>query len=104
MSATSFGGSFNLVKSNDSKVKDMFINQLKRRTIDIMFPFVQYLPFVPPSIEQDIKNIIDTIISKRRAEKGMAKKDLVQIFVDTNKANPISFSEKHIREEMTLFM
>jgi cytochrome P450 len=104
MSSTSFGGSFNLVKSNDSKVKDMFINRLKRATVDIMFPWVQYLPFVPPSTEQDMKNMIDNIIAKRRAEKGAKKKDLVQIFVDTNDADPVSFSEMHIREEMTLFM
>jgi hypothetical protein len=106
MSSTSFGGSFNLVKSNDSKVKDMFINRLKRATVDIMFPWVQYLPFVPPSTEQDMKNIIDNIIAKRRAEKekGGVKRDLVQIFVDTNDADPVSFSEMHIREEMTLFM
>jgi cytochrome P450 len=83
MSSTAFGGSFNLVKSNDSKVKDMFINRLKRATVDIMFPWVQYLPFVPPSTEQDMKNMIDNIIAKRRAEKGTKKKDLLQIFVDT---------------------
>jgi hypothetical protein len=104
MSSTSFGGSFNLVKSNDSKVKDMFINRLKRATVDIMFPWIQYLPFVPPSTEQDMKNMVDNIIAKRRAEKGTKKKDLVQIFVDTNDADPVSFSEMHIREEMTLFM
>jgi cytochrome P450 len=104
MSSTSFGGSFNLVKSHDSKVKDMFINRLKRATVDIMFPWFQYLPFVPPSTEQDMKNMIDNIIAKRRAEKGTKKKDLLQIFVDTNDADPVSSSEMHIREEMTLFM
>ena len=28
----------------------------------------------------------------------------MQIFVDTNEANPLSFSQAHIREEMVLFM
>ncbi|KAH9207521.1 cytochrome P450 [Leptodontidium sp. 2 PMI_412] len=104
MSATSFGGSFNLVASNDKKLKNLFLDRLKRAAIDAQFPIIKYLPFVPPSQSEEFNNMIDDIISKRRAEKGPVKKDLVQIFLESNDADPIAFSHLHIREEMSLFM
>ena len=48
--------------------------------------------------------MIDGIISKRRAEKGPVKKDLVQIFLESHEADPVAFTHQHIREEMALFM
>ncbi|KAK0099435.1 hypothetical protein ONS96_008459 [Cadophora gregata f. sp. sojae] len=104
MSATSFGGSFNLVPSNDKKLKNMFHDRLKRAAIDSQFPFFKYLPFVPPSQSDEFNNMIDDIISKRRAEKGPVKRDLVQIFIESHEADPVAFTHRHIREEMALFM
>ena len=103
MSATSFGGSFGLVRSDDSKFKEMFMDRVKRAAVDAQFPFVKYLPFIPP-IQSKMNDISDEVIAKRRAQKGANKKDLVQIFVDTNEANPVAFSDKHVQEEMALFM
>lgn len=107
MGATSFGGSFNLVESDDAKLKSMFMKRLQRVAIDAQFPFLKYLPFIPPSNAEEFKNIIDEIVAKRRKENrknGVTKKDLVQIFIDNNDADPVGFTEKHIREEMLLFM
>jgi cytochrome P450 len=105
MSAASFGGSFNLVESDDTKQKDLFNSYLKRVAIDAQFPFVKYLPGIP-SASSMVADLIDRIVSKRREEmeKGIVKKDLLQIFVETNNADPVSFSEKHIHAEMLLFM
>ncbi|PVH81743.1 cytochrome P450 [Cadophora sp. DSE1049] len=104
MSATSFGGSFNLVASNDKKLKNIFHDRLKRAAVDAQFPFIKYLPFVPPSQSEEFNSMIDGIISKRRAEKGPVKKDLVQIFIESHDADPVAFTHQHIREEMSLFM
>ncbi|KAL2073943.1 hypothetical protein VTL71DRAFT_11269 [Oculimacula yallundae] len=104
MSATSFGGSFNLVTSNDKKLKTLFHDRMKRAAIDAQFPFIKYLPFVPPSQSEEFNSMIDGIIAKRRAEKGPPKKDLIQIFLESNDADPVAFSHLHVREEMSLFM
>lgn len=107
MGATSFGGSFNLVESDDTALKGMFMKRLQRAAIDSQFPFVKFLPFVPRTNADDINKIIDDIVARRRKEikeKGVTKKDLVQIFIDNNDADPEGFTEKHIQEEMVLFM
>lgn len=107
MGATSFGGSFNLVESDDAKLKNMFMKRLQRVAIDAQFPFVKYLPFVPPSNVEEFNTMIDKIVARRRKEnkeKGVAKRDLVQIIIDNNDADPVGFTEAHIREEMLLFM
>lgn len=104
MSATSFGGSFGLVESNDLKMKNMVMERLKRAAIDVQFPFIKYLPFVPPSQGDEMNNIIDNIVATRKAEKEKPKKDLLQIIVDVNEANPETFTHLHVREEMSLFM
>jgi hypothetical protein len=105
MSAASFGGSFNLVESDDTNQKDLFNSYLKRVAIDAQFPFVKYMPGIP-SASSMVVGLIDRIVSTRREEieKGVVKKDLLQIFVETNNADPVSFTDKHIREEMILFM
>jgi cytochrome P450 len=105
MSAASFGGSFNLVESDDSKQKNLFNSYLKRVALNAQIPFVKNLPGVP-SASSMVAGLIDNIVSKRREEieKGIIKKDLLQIFVDTNNADPVSFTDKHIRDEMILFM
>jgi len=102
MSATSFGGSLGLVASDDAKLKNMFMNRLKRSAIDAQFSFIKNLPFVPEPNAQ-MNKLIHEIVAKRR-QLGEKKKDLVQIFVDTHDADPVSFSQKHLQEEMVLFM
>lgn len=105
MSAASFGGSFNLVESDDMKQKDLFNAYLRRVAIDVQVPFVEYMPGVK-SASFMVTGLIEIIVSKRQKEleKGISKKDLLQIFVDTHNADPISFTVKHIRDEMILFM
>jgi cytochrome P450 len=105
MSATSFGGSFGLVASGDMKLKNLVMDHLKRVAMDAQFPLIKYIPFIPPSpAGERLYEMIDDIVAKRRADKGEKKKDLLQIFVDTNDANPKEFSHLHLREEMILFM
>ena len=105
MSATSFGGSWNLVESDDADQKGIFNRYLIRNLTMTMVPFVKYLPFVPPS-SFEIQPLVDRIVSTRREEvkKGIHKKDLLQIFIDANNADPIGFSNKHLTQEMIVFM
>lgn len=105
MSAASFGGSFNLIESDDNTQKNIFNSYMRRVAIDAQFPFVRYLPGVP-SASSVISGLIERIVSRRRKEmeKGITKKDILQMFIDTNNADPVSFTEKHIRDEMILFM
>ncbi|KAF8848447.1 cytochrome P450 [Acephala macrosclerotiorum] len=79
------------------------MDRLKRVALDAQFPFINYLPFVPPSQGDELNSIIDNIVAKRKAS-GKKNKDLLQIFVDVNDANPETFSHLHLREEMSLFM
>ncbi|PMD33538.1 cytochrome P450 [Hyaloscypha variabilis F] len=105
MSAASFGGSFNLVESDDNTQKNIFNSYLRRVALDAQFPLLRHLPGVP-SASSMISGLVERIVSKRRQEmeKGVMKKDILQIFVDTHNADPISFTDKHIRNEMILFM
>ncbi len=105
MSASSFGGSFNLVESDDQIQKNLFNSYLKRLAIDAQFPLVKYLPFVPVSSAQ-VAPLVDRIVSRRRAdmEKGIEKKDLLQNLMKLHLADPVGFSDKHIETEMILFM
>ena len=103
MSATSFGGSFNLVESDDARQKGIFNDYLKRLAFDAQFAFLR--PLLPPPSTK-IRDLVHRIVTKRRdeMEKGIEKKDLLQIFIDAHNADPIAFSDKHIRDEMILFM
>lgn len=105
MSATSFGGSFGLVESDDAHQKGLLSAYLRRLAVDAQFPFYKHLPGVS-SPYAEIKDLIHEITTKRRdeMEKGIIKKDLLQIFMDTHKADPVGFSEQHLRDEMILFM
>jgi len=105
MSAASFGGSFNLVESDDNTQKNIFNSYLRRVALDAQFPLLRHLPGVP-SASSMISGLVERIVSKRRQEmeKGVMKKDILQIFVDTHNADPISFTDKHIHDEMILFM
>lgn len=105
MSAASFGGSFNLVESDDNTQMNIFHSYMRRLALDAQFTFIKYLPGVPLA-SSEISVLINRIVSRRRQEmeKGIAKKDILQIFIDTNDADPVSFTDKHIEEEMILFM
>jgi hypothetical protein len=102
MSAASFGGSFNQVASDDSTQTNIFHSYLRRLA---QFTFLKYLPGVPPA-SSEISVLVNRIVSRRRQEmeKGITKKDILQMFIDTNNADPTSFTDKHIQEEMILFM
>lgn len=107
MSATSFGGSFNLVSSDDQKVKSAFLDRLKQAALDAQFPFLRYMPFMPPSINQKFNDMITDIVSKRRSEMSQKlepTRDLLQLLIDTHNTDPVSFTDLHMREEMALFM
>jgi cytochrome P450 len=105
MSAASFGGSFNLVESDNSEQKDMFNAYLKRVAFDAILPFVKLLPFVPPSSSGRITEQVHEIVAKRRKEmkSSLTRKDILQILINMN-ADSVSFSEKHLREDMITFM
>jgi hypothetical protein len=105
MSAASFGGSFNQVASDDSTQTNIFHSYLRRLALDAQFTFLKYLPGVPPA-SSEISVLVNRIVSRRRQEmeKGITKKDILQMFIDTNNADPTSFTDKHIKEEMILFM
>ena len=51
-----------------------------------------------------INKITDSIISKRLHAKDQPRRDLLQILLDAHKENPASFTHKHLKEEMRLFM
>ena len=103
MSATSFGGSFGLVKSNDSNLKDIFTKRLQKTILYGNVPFLKSLPFMPP-LGPEMDKMIHGIVAKRRASKDQKNRDLLQILLDSNKANPDVFTEKHIEDSMRLFM
>jgi hypothetical protein len=106
MSATSFGGSFELTKTDDSTTRNIFQKQLIIAALHSQFTFLQYIPFTPPKHSPDMDDMIRRIVSKRRKamEAGEKKKDLLQIFMDTHDAHPNEYTEKHVTEEMRLFM
>ena len=105
MSATSFGGSFQLTTTDDTKIRKMFHKRLIKAAINTQLPWLRYVPFV--SLQSpDMDAMIEGIVTKRRKalEAGEEKKDLLQIFLDTQDAHPKEFTEKHIYDEMRLFM
>src|SRR6266487_4386999 len=104
MSATSFGGSFDSVRTNDTKMKKLFINHLQEVALHSMFTFLKWIPFMKSRTAAEMDMIIDAIVSKRLKAKGQTRKDLLQIFLDAHKEDPTSFSDKHLKEEMRLFM
>lgn len=104
MSATSFGGSFHLVSSQDSSLKNAFLAYLKRTGIRTIFPFLQYVPGVDFGKGPVMSKMLVDIIEKRREEEDSSKKDLLKIFFDANKSDPDTFTDLHLEEEMTLFM
>src|SRR5580704_16987333 len=99
MSATSFGGSFDSVRTNDNGLICFFTYHLKKTAIHSTFPFLKWLPFMQPHTVAEIDRVTDAIVSRRLLATDQTQKDLLQIFLDTHKTNPDSFSEKHLKEE-----
>lgn len=57
MAATSFGGSFDSVRTNNNRLKDLFINHLKENALFTNLAFLKWLPFLEQKtlaeLEQD---------------------------------------------------
>jgi hypothetical protein len=104
MSATSFGGSFNLVISKDADIKKQFTDMLTRIVIHSRLRFLRYLPFVPPIMGSEIKTLLKNIIARRQSETGPVKRDIVQIIMDAHQADPVAFPEKRVPDEIAFFM
>ena len=106
MSATSFGGSFELTQTDDSTTRNIFQKQLINASLHSQFPWLRYIPFAPPRRSIEMDEMVERIISRRRQamDAGEETKDLLQIFVDTHDAHPDEFTVKHVMDEMRLFM
>lgn len=86
MSATSFGGSFNLVKSDSTNIRKLMSQKLFRVVIHEAVPFAKYIPFVPSVQVKELEDMLDGIVAKRRRENEEClqmgierKKDLLQV-------------------------
>jgi hypothetical protein len=107
MCATSLGGSFNLVTSNDFTLKKCLGRGLKLASLQGQVPWIRYIPGFTTAFNYlmaDINNVVEDIITRRRAETGPVQRDLLQIMLDANAADPVFFSEQRLREEIKLFM
>ncbi len=104
MSATSFGGSLDTVRTHDDRLMGLFLDHMKETVIMGYFPFLKWPPFVKLPATTELNKLADGIISKRRDPKEPPRNDLLQILFDAHKAMPDAFSEEHIKEEMFLFM
>ncbi|PMD36797.1 cytochrome P450 [Hyaloscypha variabilis F] len=104
MSATSLGGSFNLVTSNNTKLKKTFMSILIKAAINGQFPYLRYIPFWPQAIPPDMNRMLDDVLDRRESVGKPAKKDIVQIILDAHQMDPIGFPEMRMRDEVTMFM
>jgi hypothetical protein len=107
MSATSLGGSVNLVTSNDLTLKKSLARALKLASLQSQAPWLRYVPGVMNLLgylTAEMNNVVEEIITRRRAETGPVQRDLLQIILDANEADPVFFPEQRIREEVKLFM
>jgi cytochrome P450 len=104
MSATSFGGSFNSVRTNNNRLKSLFLEHLKETAIFTSLSFLKWLPFVQPKKAAELDSITDAIVTKRLNAKDQTRRDLLQMMLDAHKANPESFTNRHLKGEMRLFM
>jgi hypothetical protein len=107
MCATSLGGSFDLVTSNDLTLKKCLARALKFASLQSQVPWIRFLPGFRTGFNYftaEINNVVEEIITRRRADTGPVQKDLLQIILDANMADPIFFPEQRVREEIKLFM
>ncbi|KAK1716495.1 cytochrome P450 [Colletotrichum lupini] len=96
MSATAFGGSFELVKNGEHPIRKKFSESFKRGTI--------YIPFLPKFRDPELAQLISDIIEKRQASTDkLAKPDLLQLLLDTHEKNPETLSRIEVFSEMLVF-
>ncbi|KAF4784846.1 cytochrome P450 [Colletotrichum scovillei] len=104
MSATAFGGSFELVKNGEHPIRKKFSESFKRGTIYQLLPFLKYIPFLPKFRDPELAQLISDIIEKRQASTDkLAKPDLLQLLLDTHERNPETLSRIEVFSEMLVF-
>jgi hypothetical protein len=107
MCATSLGGSFDLVTSNDLTLKKCLARVLELASLQSQVPWIIFLPGFRTFIDYftaEINNVVEDIITRRRADTGPVRKDLLQIILDASVADPVFFPEQRVREEIKQFM
>lgn len=106
MSATSLGGSFHTVTADTTNFKHVFKSVLVNATLNVYFPFLQYVPYFPKIMTDDLSRILDRVLDRKSSAEGdeKDKKDLVQIIMNAQKKDPIGFPEVRMRDEIGLFM
>ncbi|OHF01158.1 hypothetical protein CORC01_03472 [Colletotrichum orchidophilum] len=104
MSATAFGGSFELVKNGEHPIRKKFSESFKRGTIYQLLPFLKYIPFLPKFRDPELAQLVNEIIEKRQASTDkLAKPDLLQLLLDTHEKNPETLSRIEVFAEMLVF-
>jgi cytochrome P450 len=107
MSASAFGGSLNMVSSNDITLKESITQLFSRQVLTSAFPLVRYLPFIPPAQSPSLVKMTEDIIATRKAEmaqKRNVKKDILQIILNAHTEEPELYTEQRVRDEMNMFM
>ncbi|KAK0120157.1 hypothetical protein ONS95_011563 [Cadophora gregata] len=105
LTTTVFGESWNLTKTNNTHLKEIFSRQLQKMFVHAQFPILKYLPFVPNPVDPEIQRRLNDILAKRRSlDKKDVKKDLLQMLIETREKYPNEYLEGHIKADMTLFM
>jgi hypothetical protein len=82
MTATSFGGSFDLVRNNSPVLRDLIEKQLFRNIVHGFIPFLKYVPLAPPEQVTEMKTLLIDIVAKRKREIESGKeikRDLLQV-------------------------
>jgi hypothetical protein len=104
MSATCFGGSLNLVRSNDPTLRNAFKERTIRAVINSTIPYISYFLALPKGAGT-IDRIVDNVLEERLGQTtGEKKKDLLQILLDAHNQDPIGLSKAHVKDEMVLMM
>ena len=105
-SAIAFGGSFHMVTTNDTETKESITQFFSTMSINSALPWLKYVPFGPKGQSPALVKMTEDIIAKRRAatDRKDAKKDILQIILDSNTTDPIAFPQARIRSEMNTFM
>jgi hypothetical protein len=110
MAETSFGGSFEEVRKLDSppdSMKSMLVRLLHLNALHSALPIIAYFPWIfPPLKVPKLEANLDSVVARRRAaiDNGeQPRKDLLQIFLNAHKEDPVGFTEADINSEMKFF-
>ena len=76
MAATTFGGSFNLVRSHSRDFRKLITSKLYRAAIHENLPFAKYIPFMPPLRLPEFDDKIDNILAKEERRKENVEYEL----------------------------